>query len=128
MIEPRAYLGVFWNPISNNDYKYVGVLNIADNGVSELEIRETIDNQSFTRDMEYEVLVGVIGDDYPVSLFNVQLRRSQGTSSLSFSIKLVLAGQHITSLDTPLYEKCIISFPYLKKLGLCFKNPPQIRG
>ena len=114
MIEPRAYLGVFWNPNSNNDYKYVGVLNIADNGVSELEIRETIDNQSFTRDMEYEVLVGVIGDDYPVSLFNVQLRRSQGTSSLSFSIKLVLAGQHITSLDTPLYEKCIISFPYLK--------------
>ena len=22
MIEPRAYLGVFWNPNSNNDYKY----------------------------------------------------------------------------------------------------------
>lgn len=114
MIEPRAYLGEFWNPNDPNGFKYVGALYVSDRGCAELEIRQTRDNQCFSHYEGYEVLLGVIGDDYPVSLFDVQFRIMQGTSSVSFSIKCILGGQHITSLDTPLFNKCIVKFPYLR--------------
>ena len=80
MIEPRAYLGEFWNPNDKNGFKYVGALYVSDRGFSELEIRQTRDNLCFSHYEGYEMLLGVIGDDYPVSLFNVQFRKMQGTS------------------------------------------------
>lgn len=114
MLEARTYLGEFWNPNISDSYKYIGALKVSEQGAMELEIHQKEENYCTTHYEGYDVLWSIIGDDYPVTLFNVRFRKSQGLSSVSFSIRWVLAGSHILSMDTPYFNKCKITFPYLK--------------
>lgn len=114
MIETGTYLGEFWNPNISDSYKYIGALKVSEQGAMELEIHQKEENYCTTHYEGYDVLWGIIGDDYPVTLFNVRFRKSQGLSSVSFSIGYVFAGRHVASLDNALFRKCIVKFPYLK--------------
>jgi len=117
MIEPMVYHGEFWIPNDSSgepNVKNVGTLQIIEGEQSVLAIHKFKFDGYLFDFSPIEVIWGLIADDFPVTLFGVRFQQSKGTSFISFTVRLVLFGRHVLSLETPAFNKCTVKFPYLK--------------
>lgn len=67
---------------------------------------------------KYDVLWGESADGKIFTLFNVVLVHQQDFTSSEFIVNYVLLGLHIASLDSPVFDCCVTSYPFLKEWAL----------
>lgn len=116
MIEPMIYHGEFWIPSDNTSEQCVintGTLQIVEGEKAILAIHKIKIGGVMQTFDTISVVWGSIADDFPVTLFGVRFQQLKGTSYVSFTVRFVLCGQHVRSLDTPAFNECVVKYPHL---------------
>ena len=77
----------------------------------------------------YDVVWGSDANGYELTLFNLRMIEQPDMSTTIFSVEYCLVGRHIETIDTPVFDRCIVRFPYLKnwafKCVRCIQNTDE---
>lgn len=130
---PQIFHGEWWVPavmdhdladmfVSNPssmmglEQKYIGTLTYYENGDSTLEFYHVPSNFHSKLYCQNQVIWGQDTNGNIFTLFDVvmQNKDSADFTNTKFDVDLILIGEHVLSLDTALFNKCVIQFPYLR--------------
>lgn len=62
----------------------------------------------------YDTIWGQDANGYAFTLFNATMIRQDDFSKTTFSIGYCLVGRNVESIDTPIFDRCYVRFPYLR--------------
>lgn len=128
----QVFHGRWWAPDGVRRFRNdacMGTLIIEENGASRLEVYHDQRNSAIFRVYEkYDVIWGETADGRKISVFRLEMINENICFQASFVAHAVLVGTHIKTGHEPIFDTCVINYPYLRNWAFepkVKKNEPE---
>ena len=117
-MDKQVFHGRWWAPDGVRRFRDVacmGNLVVEDNGASRLEVYHDQRNSAVFRVYEkYDVIWGETADGRKISVFRLEMINEDVCFKASFNAHAVLVGAHIKTGHEPIFDTCVVNYPYLR--------------
>lgn len=114
----NVFHGRWWAPEGIRRFRDVacmGTLIIEENGASRLEVYHDQRSSAIFRVYEkYDVIWGETADGRKISVFRLEMINENVCFQASFNAHAVLVGTHIKTGHEPIFDTCVVNYPYLR--------------